>query len=703
MDTVPGTVAGGPRRAAWRAKTSSRATLRERLQCSAADADNGTGGFVLNAVERVRTPLVRLVPAALALAAFESAFSWSVGSAPAWSYWAFCAAIGVAAATLAALASMPWGRPAEVALAVWTGAHGWLLLAPFPGLVLGVATYGALELARVRLTSESRSGLPVAAALAFGLVFLPRITRMLGGGEELHDLPVELPVAAVLAVLAALLAMGAMARRTRLSLPSPDAIAAVLLPVLAFSPLLFSGTFPERHVPNFERATIPPQLPSLIVLVMDTVRADHLSLYGYQRETTPNLRAFVEHSDRAVVYPLAHAPGTWTLASHASLFTGLIPSEHGVQTRTMFDFSTGHIRNNHLRADRTLAEVLHERGYRTAFVSANSWMRHVRGMERGFDWFLSPIGIRPLFLLGEQVRRTWLPGFFVKEGGGVKRAEEIDTSALAFLHGCAPGPCFLVTNYMEAHAPLMPARGFAGRFVQPDYAIYPGPPTLLRDSPARIAYKMARYDEEILELDAEIGRFLARLQQDGWLDRSWLVITADHGEAFGEKGVTEHGTNVYEGVTHIPLVVQPPRGVHLPLRDDAVSLIDVTATLAAVAGAMPLGDGIDLRTAPMSPRPIQIEFYGDVRKAAAHGPLAAEPARAVVQGDAKLVEVGGRRELYRLRSDPTEQYDRSRDEHDTAAALGTELPILRRVATERGHQHLSPHDEAELRALGYID
>jgi arylsulfatase A-like enzyme len=652
-------------------------------------------------MRRIRGLLWLLVPAALALSAFESIFAWAAGSAPAWGYWAFCAGLAATSAALAALCAAPWGRSASVALAVWSGAHGWLLLRPFAGLVLGVAVFAVLEVAG-RRGAAPRSGLPVALALGSGFVFLPRLARSFARVEELRDLPAALPVAVTAAVLAALLGANVL-RRRRPGLPGADLLAALAFPLLAVLPLLAAETRPERHVPRYAAAASPPDRPSILVLVMDTVRADHLSLYGYERDTTPNLRAFFESSDRARLCPLAHAPGTWTLASHASLFTGTIPSSHGVDTWSMFDFATGRIRDGELRAERTLAEALREAGYRTAFVSANSWMRHVAGMERGFDWFLSPLGIRPLSLLGERLRREWLPGFYVKEGGGDKRASVIDASARDFLEACAPGPCLLVTNYMEAHAPLLPSRGFAGTWVEPDPRMHTGPPTLLQDTPAQLAYKMARYDEEILELDAELGRFLAWLDEEGWLDRSWLVITADHGEGFGEHGVTEHGTNVYGGVTHVPLLIQPPAGVALPPCDDAVSLIDVTRTLSAAGGAEPVGDGRDLRDPGSGPRAVQIEFFGDERKAAEHGPLAREPQRAAILGDAKLLEIGGRRELYRLRADPGERQDRLASDAEEAERLGAALPPLRRGEVVAPAADLSPDDEAELRALGYID
>jgi arylsulfatase A-like enzyme len=255
---------------------------------------------------------------------------------------------------------------------------------------------------------------------------------------------------------------------------------------------------------------------------------------------------------------------------------------------------------------------------------------------------------------------------------------------------------------MEAHAPLQPSRSLAGTFVESDYRVDRGPPKLNRDDADLIEYKMARYDEEILELDAALGDLLVELEQRGVLDRSWLVITADHGESFGEHGATEHGTNVYGNVTWIPLLIQPPRGVDLIVRDDAVSLLDVTATLSAIGGREIVGDGRDLRWPWPDKGVVKIEFFGDPRKVEARGAIAGQPQRAVIRGDAKLIERAGQRELYRLRDDPGERRDLLVEKPALVAELEHELPPLREGVVERERIDLSSEDEAELRALGYI-
>jgi arylsulfatase A-like enzyme len=197
---------------------------------------------------------------------------------------------------------------------------------------------------------------------------------------------------------------------------------------------------------------------------------------------------------------------------------------------------------------------------------------------------------------------------------------------------------------------------------------------------------------------------LVVLEVRGILDESWLVITSDHGEAFGEHGATEHGTTVHAEVTRIPLLILPPKGVELPAEDGAAGLLDVATTLAAVGGAPGFGVGGDLRT-PAPDRVVQVEFFGDARKVPNHGPLAGEPARAVVREGWRLVEHDGRRELYRVDRDPAEREDLAEREPARVEALAELLPPLEdptRRAPAR-ELRLSPAEREQLRILGYIE
>src|SRR5262249_39768461 len=150
-------------------------------------------------------------------------------------------------------------------------------------------------------------------------------------------------------------------------------------------------------------------------------------------------------------------------------------------------------------------------------------------------------------------------------------------------------------------------------------------------------------------LDARLALLFVELEVSGSMDRTWLFVTADHGEAFREHETSSHGSSIYNEQVRIPLIVKPPRGVWLSPTRDAVCLLDVTTTIAAIAGRGGFGAGHDLRQAPIPGRSVGIEFRGGFRTSIAeYGTTADDPARAVVIGRLKLLERGGSYELYDL-------------------------------------------------------
>jgi arylsulfatase A-like enzyme len=237
---------------------------------------------------------------------------------------------------------------------------------------------------------------------------------------------------------------------------------------------------------------------------------------------------------------------------------------------------------------------------------------------------------------------------------------------------------------MDAHGPYVAGPPYRGTFAT-------GP---WRDTAS------ALYDEELLGLDAELGKLLAELERRGVLDRAWLVITSDHGEEFLEHGFYEHGTSVYNTQVRIPLLIHPPSGGFLARRPYAVGLLDVTATLTAVVGAEPLGSGRDLRI-PGKAAPVPIEWYGDPGRP----PARRTTGRAVVRGRTKLIEMEGSRELYRLGADPFELNDLAGVAAAEVTALAELLPPLTASSGElsSSERELPVDDVERLRALGYAD
>jgi arylsulfatase A-like enzyme len=448
------------------------------------------------------------------------------------------------------------------------------------------------------------------------------------------------------------------------------------------------------------------------VLVLDTVRADHLSSYGYARDTTPNLTRFLAEHPDAVQYDLVFSPTSWTVPSHASLLTGLMPSAHRAESEgPSAPFLGSPTKFLSLRAGETLAEALHGAGYCTAGVVANAYLLRVDGMQRGFDTFVQPRATRPLQLLGQALRRRFLPGSFAGRIKPYPTADAVDAEVLRAARDCGRGgPAFVLANYMDAHEPYRAPAPHSGLFARPDASPLALGDPLATDPEEVLALKRDRYDEGIHYLDAELQALFSALESDGTLQRAWLFVTSDHGEAFLEHGTTSHGSSLYNEQVRIPLIVKPPQGVRLRATRDPVSLLDVTATIAAIAGRSGFGVGRDLRDPAASARAVEIEFRGGFRIVEGYGEAANDPARAVVRGSWKLIERGGRFELYDLAADPLEAVDRASDHVDVVNALASTLPDVARNEGEPGEPKSpeparSPtiaHDEEEtLRALGY--
>jgi arylsulfatase A-like enzyme len=191
--------------------------------------------------------------------------------------------------------------------------------------------------------------------------------------------------------------------------------------------------------------------------------------------------------------------------------------------------------------------------------------------------------------------------------------------------------------------------------------------------------------------------------QLGILDRSWVFVTADHGEAFGEHGVLEHGTTVHNEVTRVPLIVFPPEGATLPVGDAPVSLVDVAATIAAIAGTDLPGPGRDLRALTGAGTHVTaVEFYGDPVKAQHLGRLAKRPVRAVAVGRHKLIAYADSYHLYDLVDDPGELVDLAPGLPHLVEHLKGLLPEFGTPTIRSDGDALSPDALDELRGLGYV-
>ena len=320
---------------------------------------------------------------------------------------------------------------------------------------------------------------------------------------------------------------------------------AVMLPLLC----VVFGMHRETVLPRPDRplpaAAVHGTQPNLLFIVLDTVRADHLAPYGYERVTTPGIDAWVRA--RATRYTDAYSASSWTLPSHGSFFTGLFPSDHGADHSHSKDgvlIVTEHAQP--LRSDvPTLAERLAAQGYQTGAIVGNCmYLAHALGVDRGFAHYDDRWGPRLGFYLLVQTA-----GFLPEVGHSVHRsAQTITDAALGWLaRRTADRPCFLFVNYMDPHVPYIPPRPYDTAFSDEQPIDPYGPEKPLQ---------ALLYDRKLLYTDAHVTRLLQALDEQRLTDNTVVIITSDHGEAFGEHCFWKHDKTLYEEVVHVPLYVK---------------------------------------------------------------------------------------------------------------------------------------------------
>jgi arylsulfatase A-like enzyme len=339
--------------------------------------------------------------------------------------------------------------------------------------------------------------------------------------------------------------------------------------VLAFAGIEGGNWLEERNaVANLP--TAPPGTPNVLVIVVDTLRADHVSSYGYARPTTPNLDRLAAQGVR---FDNAISPCSWSLPSHVSLLTGLYQFEHGVgsvQPEPWLGWG-----NKGMGGFPTLGEALERRGYRTGTFSANrTYFSRDLGFGRGFihfeDYFQSPSDAFVRTLYGREFARIYLKrsehslvkrmlrklGFASlldqdAEGSGSyggafgvrKRADVVNQEVVDWIDRDRQRPFFAFLNYFDVHDPYGGPRG------------YPKPSWPQQTD-------VDAYDNGVKYVDDYIGQLMAELGRRGLANNSLVIITSDHGEALGQHHLRTHGKALYWEQIHVPLVVWYPG--HVP-------------------------------------------------------------------------------------------------------------------------------------------
>jgi arylsulfatase A-like enzyme len=295
--------------------------------------------------------------------------------------------------------------------------------------------------------------------------------------------------------------------------------------------------------------------PNILLIVMDCVRADHFSCYGYHRPTTPNIDRV---ADQGVRFATAIAPAAWTVPTIASMFTGTYPPTHNAV-------------NGHAYLDNrlyTLAELLGALGYRTIGFGNNGWVSHSAGMSRGFHIFKENFRW-PGRKMTHLAMRLFYKAFLLTRGVKFKGAYDTNRAIRSWLkhHHDDSAPFFLFVHYNEAHAPYRPPARYARRFlnnvswtearkVNQDHAAYHSGYAPMGSREFKIL--RALYDGEIAYLDGQMQMIFQALTDLDIIDETVLIITADHGDNQGEHNLMDHKYCLYDTLIHVPLIIRYP-------------------------------------------------------------------------------------------------------------------------------------------------
>ncbi len=391
---------------------------------------------------------------------------------------------------------------------------------------------------------------------------------------------------------------------------------------------------------------------NVLLISVDTLRADHLACYGYRRIKTPVIDRL---ADEGVRFVHAVSPVPLTLPSHATMLTGLNPVDHRVRNNGTFKLDAEFA---------TLAELLAAEGYTTAAAVSAFVLDKRFGLAQGFEHYDDDLTV------GDQPAQG---------GFRERRAELTNQAATRWLREQAAEPFFVFVHYFDPHWPYAPP------------------------SPYREEYAKAPYDGEIAYVDEQIGSLLAVLDETGARKRTLVVLTSDHGESLGEHGEMSHGIFVYDATQLVPLIVNGPSPLSQgEVIERQVGLVDIVPTVLDLLGLdrPPQLVGTNIFADRPDDRAIYVESLGAKLM---HG---CAPLLGVRRDDAKFI-FAPKPELYDLRNDPREAvnlYDSHREWADRLGAslrgfVGDDLAL---ATAAQSNLSLSEEAAARLRDLGYV-
>ncbi len=445
------------------------------------------------------------------------------------------------------------------------------------------------------------------------------------------------------------------------------------------------------HLPGCQNEA--PVRPDVILITLDTTRADHLGAYGYERDITPQIDQF---ADDAVLFRRAWSTASWTLPSHASIFTGKHPSSHGATfnvaagNATLGEVLLGKIFNeikvNRLSEDEiTLAELLRASGYETAAFVGGPWLSPEFGLLQGYA--VQDAKIQSL---------------------GGRAADELTERAIAWIQSIPrKHPVHLLINYFDPHGPYMPPKGYDDLpHARAEVDVYPVG-VIQGKAMTSLQHDIIvdRYDGEIRFMDHHLGRVLEALREADRYADALIIVLADHGETFGEHDLMEHGRWLYEEVLRVPLMVRFPGGRDSgTVSHDSVSVVDLLPLISREVG---LSLPANTEGVPIGHRELVLaESFRDALAIRVWGPRFDRTLISGIRWPWKLIVSDTRiSELYRLDDDPSESLNLADGEAEKNLMNAIEEARAAFKPPERpsAPENVSPETKEHLRDLGYIE
>jgi arylsulfatase A-like enzyme/Flp pilus assembly protein TadD len=400
-----------------------------------------------------------------------------------------------------------------------------------------------------------------------------------------------------------------------------------------------------------------PEVRNVVLISIDTCRADYLSCYGHLRKITPTIDAI---AGKSVLFKKVVAPVPMTLPSHSSMFTGTIPPYHGVHDNLGAKLDASNV---------TLAEILRDEGYATGAIVSTFILDSKLGIGQGFDTYAD-----------YNTKTTGLTG---KRLAGGRRGDDVSRLACTWLDAHKSDRSFLFLHFFDPHTPYEPPEPFAA------------------------TYSDNLYAGEIAYVDRCIGRVVDKLKELGLFDETLIIITSDHGEMLGEHGEAEHSYFVYESAIKVPLIFKlPRRSRHIEV-DDTVGLVDILPTVCGLLGIDPPAQvqGKDLspycrkNAGPRQQRNLYTESLTPTK-------VGCSSLLGIIRGNWKYIQTT-RPELYDIAKDPGETNNLVAKESKRARFLAEHLKL---ILTEQvrnssgGNSEIALDDESKkrLESLGYI-